>query len=142
MSLPQNTQIILDYISKNSRLEGGMLLAFVGPLGSGKTTLIQSLGRAMGIEEQITSPTFLIRRDYIIPQNNPYKDMFDNLIHIDLYRECDDPTLRLIEFDKLIDDPKNIICVEWFDRIQLPPRQSNLQVTCSVKGTEHLVETQ
>ena len=36
------------------------VLAFYGGLGSGKTTLIQAIGRALGVEGPITSPTYTI----------------------------------------------------------------------------------
>ena len=60
------------------QLEGGSLLLLKGPLGAGKTSLVQGLAKAFGIQEPITSPTFALAHHY--PQGSP------PLIHLDLYR--------------------------------------------------------
>ena len=49
-----------------------------GQLGAGKTSLVQGLAVALGIEEPITSPTFALAQHY--PQGHP------PLVHLDLYR--------------------------------------------------------
>jgi tRNA threonylcarbamoyladenosine biosynthesis protein TsaE len=55
------------------------LWAFTGPLGAGKTTLIQSLCRALGVEEAVSSPTFALV--------NAYEAAGGELVyHLDLYR--------------------------------------------------------
>lgn len=54
------------------------VVAMVGDLGSGKTTLIQSLCKKLGVNDNISSPTFSII--------NEYKGQNGHLYHIDLYR--------------------------------------------------------
>lgn len=55
------------------------LWAFTGPLGAGKTTLIQSLCRALGVGEAVSSPTFALV--------NAYETAGGELVyHLDLYR--------------------------------------------------------
>jgi tRNA threonylcarbamoyladenosine biosynthesis protein TsaE len=41
------------------QLQGGEVLALVGNLGAGKTVFVKGLAKALGIEDNITSPTFL-----------------------------------------------------------------------------------
>ena len=49
-----------------------------GELGSGKTTLVKSVLRRMGVNDSVTSPTFSILNEY---------DFAGNIIyHFDLYR--------------------------------------------------------
>ena len=60
------------------QLPGGSILLLHGPLGAGKTSLVQGLALALGIEEPITSPTFALAQHY--PQGTP------QLVHLDLYR--------------------------------------------------------
>lgn len=55
----------------------GSVVALSGPLGSGKTTFVKGLARALGVKETITSPTFTIISEY--QGNIP-------LYHMDLYR--------------------------------------------------------
>ena len=60
------------------QLPGGAILLLSGPLGAGKTSLVQGLSEGLGISEPITSPTFALAQHY--PQGRP------QLVHIDLYR--------------------------------------------------------
>jgi tRNA threonylcarbamoyladenosine biosynthesis protein TsaE len=61
-------------------LQAGDLICLEGDLGSGKTRLAQGIGQGMGIEEPITSPTFILIAEYHAPPPAP------PLYHIDLYR--------------------------------------------------------
>ena len=54
------------------------LLAFYGEMGAGKTTLIRSVCHALGVEAEVTSPTFALVNEYFIPG--------DSLFHFDFYR--------------------------------------------------------
>ena len=56
----------------------GAILLLSGPLGAGKTSLVQGLAEGLGITEPITSPTFALAQHY--PQGEP------QLVHLDLYR--------------------------------------------------------
>ena len=59
-------------------LPRGAILLLSGPLGAGKTSLVQGLAEGLGIIEAITSPTFALAQHY--PQGEP------QLVHLDLYR--------------------------------------------------------
>ena len=59
-------------------LPTGAILLLSGPLGAGKTSLVQGLAEGLGISEAITSPTFALAQHY--PQGEP------QLVHLDLYR--------------------------------------------------------
>ena len=59
-------------------LPTGSILLLSGPLGAGKTSLVQGLAEGLGISEAITSPTFALAQHY--PQGEP------QLVHLDLYR--------------------------------------------------------
>ena len=54
------------------------ILLLQGPLGAGKTSLVQGIAKGCGIDEPITSPTFALAQHY--PQGQP------PLVHLDLYR--------------------------------------------------------
>ena len=60
-------------------LRAGDLVVLTGDLGAGKTTLVQGLGRGLGVTEAITSPTFVIARHH---PNSAGPD----LLHVDAYR--------------------------------------------------------
>lgn len=65
-----------------TQLRAGDLILLNGPLGAGKTVLVQGIGAALGLSD-ITSPTFVISRIHGGPLP---------LIHVDVYRLLDGAT--------------------------------------------------
>ena len=94
------------------KLKPGDFIALFGELGGGKTTFTQGLVRGLGIKKRIISPTFIILREYKIPDNT------GNFYHIDLYRinieEHEVPELGL---DDIINEKKDIVLVEWAEKM-------------------------
>lgn len=82
----------------------GDLLLLSGDLGAGKTTFTQGFGRAMGIREPITSPTFVIARVY-----HPASGA--GLVHVDAYRVGDALELDDLDIDAELADCVTV--VEW-----------------------------
>lgn len=89
-------------------LRPGDLLLLAGDMGAGKTAFTQGLGRALGVDEQITSPTFNIAREYDAGAMT--------LHHLDVY--------RLERLDEVADaglaeilDDGSIVVIEWGDVI-------------------------
>lgn len=104
-------QRLADELTANS------VLLLSGNLGSGKTTLIQGLGEALGIKEAIVSPTFTLINEYLegkIP-----------LYHIDLYRLTTSQVkdLYLENYWQGIDIEAGITAIEWSEL--LPNLPSN-----------------
>lgn len=65
-------------------LKGGEVICLYGELGAGKTVFAKGLGQGLGIEEEITSPTFTMIQEYAIhtnTQGSPFQ-----FVHMDLYR--------------------------------------------------------
>lgn len=78
-----------------------------GELGSGKTTFVQEIGKALHVRHSITSPTFTILQSY--PITHP---VFTHLIHVDAYRlSPDEPDT--IQWRAYQENPANLIIVEW-----------------------------
>lgn len=80
------------------------LIELVGDLGGGKTAFTKALGKALGVVQTITSPTFNIHRSY------SYQD--GQLEHFDLYRLSDDEYV-LNELQDCLQDPHSVVVVEW-----------------------------
>ena len=83
----------------------GDLILLNGPLGAGKTVLVQGIGAALGIED-VTSPTFVISRIHkgSIP-----------LIHVDVYRLLEAGKAALYLDDLDLDSPREeaLTVIEW-----------------------------
>lgn len=92
---------------------GATVIALYGDLGAGKTTFMQFFGKALGITEKILSPTFVIEKIYKLEDQN-----FDHLVHIDAYRLEDPKELETLGWAEVLKNPKNIICIEWADRVE------------------------
>ncbi len=83
------------------------VVALQGELGAGKTTFAQGFAAALGIVQQLTSPTFTIAKTYRIPAT-PYM-----LWHLDCYRLHGHQDLSALDLHAAFADPVNIILVEW-----------------------------
>ncbi|CDZ75275.1 tRNA A37 threonylcarbamoyladenosine biosynthesis protein TsaE [ [Peptoniphilus sp. ING2-D1G] len=89
-------------------LKAGDVVCLNGDLGSGKTTLTKSIGKGMGVEDYITSPTFTIINEY-------YSKL--NLYHFDTYRLENIEDMEYLGFDEYFYG--NGVCViEWADKIK------------------------
>ena len=94
-------------------LPTGAILLLSGPLGAGKTSLVQGLAEGLGITEPITSPTFALAQHY--PQGEP------KLVHLDLYRleqpACADELF--LQEEEEAQATGALMAVEWPERLGL-----------------------
>jgi tRNA threonylcarbamoyladenosine biosynthesis protein TsaE len=101
-------------------LRPGDMIALVGDLGAGKTTLTQAIARGMGITAPVTSPTFALIQEYLgsIP-----------LFHFDTYRLERAEDLADLGFDEYT-ERGGVLVIEWADRIAplLPPDRLTLRL--------------
>jgi tRNA threonylcarbamoyladenosine biosynthesis protein TsaE len=106
------------------------IIALHGDLGSGKTTFVQGLAKALGIKKRIISPTFIIIRSYKINLKNQKSKIKnpgkESLYHIDLYRISGEGDVAALELAEIIKNPKNIVVIEWPEKIKmLLPKESS-----------------
>ena len=107
-----------------------MVICLIGDLGSGKTIFTKGFAEALGIEENITSPTFNIIKEY----NN--EEM--NLYHMDLYRlEGDVRNLGLEEYF----EKGGVVIIEWADMIEeyLPDERLEIKFKVVDEDTRVLI---
>ncbi|MEO5646277.1 MAG: tRNA (adenosine(37)-N6)-threonylcarbamoyltransferase complex ATPase subunit type 1 TsaE [Candidatus Paceibacterota bacterium] len=102
------------------------VLALQGDLGAGKTTLTKTLAVQLGVSETVVSPTFVIAKFY-----TPTKQGFEHLVHIDAYRIEDLNELRPLGWEKILQQPKTLVIVEWPEKITpaLPANKKHLLIT-------------
>ena len=96
----------------------GSVVLLVGPLGAGKTTLAKGIARALGVAEEVISPTYTIVSEYQgrLP-----------LHHVDLYRvEGRDQVENLGLDDVLWGD--GVSLVEWGEKIESEIRRPHTRV--------------
>ena len=90
-------------------LDGRNILLLHGNLGSGKTTFVREFCEVLNVENQVSSPSFLILNTYIDNKKRKYH-------HLDFYRVEDELELDYIGFNDLIENSKDIIFIEWPDK--------------------------
>ena len=106
-SSPQETELIAENLSK--QLPKGTVLTFFGGLGMGKTTFIRGFVRGLGINCDVSSPTFAIV--------NEYRGDNNSLFHFDMYRVKSWDDLYSTGFFDYIDE-NEYIAVEWSENIE------------------------
>ena len=103
-------------------LEGGEVILLSGDLGAGKTTFTKGLAKALGIEDEVTSPTFTIMNVY---ENGKFK-----LNHLDMYRiEHEDDLYELGVEDAMGEDTVTVI--EWNKLTLTGKKIINIDITTS-----------
>jgi len=106
------------FISLGKNRGEAVIIQLEGNLGSGKTTFVQAVAKELRIKNTITSPTFVLEKIYKIPPKIEKEIGFKQLIHIDAYRLNDKEDLGSIGWEEITKNPKNIIFIEWPERIQ------------------------
>ncbi|HQU07725.1 MAG: tRNA (adenosine(37)-N6)-threonylcarbamoyltransferase complex ATPase subunit type 1 TsaE [Parcubacteria group bacterium 21-54-25] len=92
------------------------LITLSGALGAGKTAFTKAVARSLGVEERVTSPTFVLEKIYDLPAPRNGTG-FARLVHIDAYRLEGATALSPLGFDALMRDPQNLILIEWPEQV-------------------------
>jgi tRNA threonylcarbamoyladenosine biosynthesis protein TsaE len=106
------------------------VVSLEGPLGAGKTHFVKATALAMGITEDVTSPTFTLLQSYGSGENR--------LHHSDWYRlESEDEVLALGLEDYYHD---GLVFIEWGDKFAsiLPPRTLRIRIEPRLEGTKEV----
>jgi tRNA threonylcarbamoyladenosine biosynthesis protein TsaE len=107
-------------------LSPGIVVALIGPLGAGKTRLVQAVATALGNPPgSVTSPTFVLVNEYSGGRMPVY--------HFDTYRLKDDDEFLNLGPDEYFDSA-GITFVEWADRVAHLLPQERLEITIEPTG--------
>lgn len=106
-----------------------VVVAISGDLGAGKTALTQAVGKALGVETTITSPTFTIMQRY-----DTNDDDFKSLVHLDAYRFESSGELAPLHFNDILKETDSLVLVEWPERIEGELPESIINVSITIKN--------
>ncbi|MBY0309729.1 tRNA (adenosine(37)-N6)-threonylcarbamoyltransferase complex ATPase subunit type 1 TsaE [Patescibacteria group bacterium] len=138
-SLSDLENVATDFLSKLTATENAAtVVGLVGDLGAGKTTFVQMLARELGVVGAVTSPTYLIMREY-----ETAHPVFKYLVHMDAYRIEDLSELGPLRFAEVLARSGTLICIEWVDRIKdaLPADLSTLTFTLNSDTTRTIASS-
>jgi tRNA threonylcarbamoyladenosine biosynthesis protein TsaE len=111
------------------------IIALNGPMGAGKTTLVQGFAHALGVTETVNSPTFTMLNEYHSGRMPLY--------HLDLYRLSEDSPMFALalatELDQFIDQ-KMIVVMEWADLFKIESRHYFSQLDHLVVNLSYIDE--
>lgn len=126
-----------DILDSGAHPKHARVVALAGDLGAGKTAFVQGFAKALGIKKHLPSPTFLIFRNYALEVGG-----YQSLYHADVYRINDPDEMAVIDFDKVLADPKNIVVVEWADKIKkiLPKDSIWISFSHGSKENERIID--
>lgn len=107
-------------------LKPGDVVALSGPMGAGKTVFAQGVASALGVDEQVTSPTFTLICEY---------DGRMPLYHMDLYRLGTPDEFAWLGVEEMLNG-RGVSLVEWSERAgeELPERSIEVRIELSRNG--------
>lgn len=101
------------------REHGAVVIALEGELGAGKTTFVQGFARALGVRENVLSPTFVLMKIYDLKQESRIKNQgFRYFVHIDCYRIKSSKDLVHLGLKDILKDRDAVVLIEWPERIK------------------------
>jgi len=115
--------------------EKAIIIALEGELGAGKTTFVKGLAKALKIKAKVKSPTFTLIKSHKL-QATSYKFLY----HLDCYRIKDHRDLTILGIKEILNDPKNIVIIEWSDRVKkiLPKNHIKIHIDHINKNTRKI----
>ena len=113
-------------------LRGREVLAYFGGLGAGKTTFSRYLCGALGVQEEVTSPTFAMVHEYHTGKFPVY--------HFDMYRVDGRESLFSTGYYDYVGT--GVLLIEWSENIAdlLPEDAWRLRCSCGEGAEERMIE--
>ncbi len=108
-----NFEVAKNFLEKISPKNVAVVVGLYGNLGAGKTAFTKAVAKNLGVEDTITSPTFVIEKIYELTGQK-----FKHLIHIDAYRLEREQELVSLGWHDITANPENLIFIEWPERVE------------------------
>lgn len=94
-------------VERGAIAASGLVVALSGELGTGKTSVVRAMLRALGVTGAVRSPTFTLLEPYVVSSLNFY--------HFDFYRLADPEEFSLAGFRDMF-GPAAVCLIEWPDK--------------------------
>ena len=132
--LIHSEQEMLEYGEKfAATLAAPAVIELIGDVGAGKTTFTRGLAKGLGVQAELSSPSFTISREY---RGEKY-----TLVHYDFYR-LEDPGLMAEDLAETIYDPNIITVIEWGQSIKdiLPQNHVTIEIKYIDENTREITQ--
>lgn len=111
--------------------DGEKIVAFHGPMGAGKTTLIKALCEQLGVKDNVSSPTFSIVNEYHTVKG-------EKVYHFDFYRIKSVDEAYDMGYEEYFYS-KAYCFIEWPEKIAELMPLTYEKVTIELNGTERII---
>ena len=127
---PEKTAMLATRIA--NIIKPSTVICLNGDLGAGKTLFVQNLARALGVEGDVTSPTFNLM--------NIYEGKM-KIFHFDLYRLEQEYELEEIGFYDYVEEPDGLVLIEWAEKFVdcLPDNYISLEIQRSEQEDQRII---
>ncbi|MEK7493740.1 MAG: tRNA (adenosine(37)-N6)-threonylcarbamoyltransferase complex ATPase subunit type 1 TsaE [Patescibacteria group bacterium] len=111
--------------------KGAVVVALDGALGAGKTTFAQGFAEGLGVKEKVKSPTFVLVHTHALKVKSQKAKVkkYTHFYHADCYRLESEKDVNAIGLDEAMNNPENIVLVEWARRIKKALPRDTIRVT-------------
>ncbi|MEK7601141.1 MAG: tRNA (adenosine(37)-N6)-threonylcarbamoyltransferase complex ATPase subunit type 1 TsaE [Patescibacteria group bacterium] len=123
-----------EYVRTLSPRSYATVVALSGELGAGKTTFVQGVAAALGVQETVASPTFVIEKVYELSRQK-----WERLIHIDAYRLKSAHELEVLGWKEITEDPANLILLEWPERVEEAIPDEAIHIRIDIEGDGRII---
>jgi tRNA threonylcarbamoyladenosine biosynthesis protein TsaE len=108
-------------------------IELVGDVGAGKTTITKGIAKGLGVSDEVTSPSFMISKQYGYPGGK--------LVHYDFYRLAD-PGIMSEDLIENLADEKTVTIVEWADSVAdlLPDGHKKYEIKLLDDGSREIIK--
>jgi tRNA threonylcarbamoyladenosine biosynthesis protein TsaE len=113
--LPIAADALLNFLNDST------VISFFGPMGAGKTTFIKTICKKMGVEDNVTSPTYSLVNEY---RNNKGETIY----HFDFYRIKDEKEALDMGFEDYLYSG-NPCLIEWPEKVSTLLPKEMVKVT-------------
>ena len=119
-----------------------LVIGLSGHLGAGKTAFVKCIASELGIQGEITSPTFVLMKMYDVELKvqsgiSKVEIPWKRLIHIDAYRLERREELEALNWEQLVADKNNLILIEWPEQVGLKEFEKFAHISFEIKEGVH-----
>ena len=118
-------KLFAEMLAQEMTAKGALVVALDGALGAGKTTFAQGFAEGLGVKEKVKSPTFVLVHTHTLKKKARFKAFY----HADCYRLESEKDVNAIGLDEAMNNPENIVLVEWARRIKKTLPNDTIRVT-------------
>lgn len=126
-SVAETEQLAQEWVdSLETAGDSALVVGLYGNLGAGKTTFTQAVAKALGVDDVVNSPTFVIEKIYETKHQH-----FIRLVHIDAYRLEDSRQLQNLNFEELVANRHNLLMIEWPENVKEILPKDHTKIYCT-----------